>query len=249
MRKATLVTGALAFVAIVCSAMPARAQVFQPNQPKILLHVMAPTTKGACTTWPENSLAGSCTNAVTSGLSNPDGSASYFLYVIVAKGDSILNLAGFQLGVDYDLASEGYPHNSSSDTDGVGIDMFGWNLCATLQFALGDWTNQGAEPGGGNLITWDRDNVCQVGPVAIAGYFYIAAYGPSTMYVTPRPVDGTAKVADCNAFEYAPLPLTALGFAAFSPAGTVDGCNPCDQACEVVATVPTTWSSIKTLGR
>jgi hypothetical protein len=246
MRKATLAASALAFAAILCSAIPAAAQtVYQPNQPKILLHMTAPTTKSPCV-FGLNSLGGSCLNADVTGLSDPTGAtSSYFVYVVVVKGDSMLDLAGFQLGIDYD---QEYAHNATSDNDGQGIDMFGWFLCATLQFASPEWTGTAAEPLSGNLITWDSTNACQVGPVSIAGYFYVAAYGPTEMYIIPRPVDNVAKVADCQAAESEAIPTISLGWAAFSAAGNVPGCNPCVGPCGIVPTVPTTWGSIKALG-
>jgi hypothetical protein len=241
MRKATLAASALAFAAIVCSTIPARAQIVQPNQPKILLHVTAPTTKTPCT-FGLNSLAGSCTNADVTATA---GGASYYVYVVVVKGDSMTNLAGVQLGIDYD---RNLAHNAGSDADLQGIDMFAWVNCATLEFASPNWTGSGAEPDAGNLITWNSETVCQTGPVAVAGYFYVTAYSATDMYVTTRPADDLAKVADCSAAESDTIPTTALGWVSFSDAGTVEGCNPCLEPCGGVPTVPTTWGSIKARG-
>ena len=122
MKKLALAVAATTLMASVGSIRPANGQEIYPHMPKILLHLMAPTAKNACTTYPQNSLAGSCLNAVTSGVSDPFGQASYFVYVVVAKGDSVANIAGLQLGIDYDRE---YVHNASSDSDGQGIDMFG----------------------------------------------------------------------------------------------------------------------------
>jgi hypothetical protein len=156
MMNSRFVVALVAVAGFAAPAIPARAQVFEPAQPKILLHVTAQTTKNQCA-FPLAGLAGSCLNAVTEASSNGDGSATYFIYIVVAKGDSMLNLAGFQLGIDYDRE---YAHNSTSVNDHAGIDMFSWSLCASLQFAGSDWTATGAQPVAGNQVTWDPQNTC-----------------------------------------------------------------------------------------
>jgi hypothetical protein len=239
MSKATFAACALALAAIVCSNRPAQAQV-NPNEPKILLHVMATTSKNPCTTYFTTAMP-NCESADVTATAAGDGSLSYFVYVVVARGDSMQTLSGLQLGVTYDTG------DPTDIADGSGIDMFAWILCATLEFATPPhWTNGGAAPGGGNLITWDSSNRCQTGEVAAAGYFYVTAYSDSKLEVTVRPVDDAAKVADCQASEVI-VSEGALGYAQFSTSGTVEGCNPCLENCAPVATKSSTWSGVKTL--
>ncbi|HEX7880645.1 MAG TPA: hypothetical protein VF720_14615, partial [Candidatus Eisenbacteria bacterium] len=115
------------------------------------------------------------------------------------------------------------------------------------------------QDGGGNLITWDATTRCQtsgnalIGTVAVAGYFYMGAYGNDVMRVTPRPVDGFAKVANCGSVEDIPWGgapgdvatpgdtfLGAVGF------GQSSGINPCGRE-RPVPTVDATWSGVKSL--
>lgn len=234
MKKAIMAALTLAVGLATLGVMPAGAVPFD-GRPKIMLHVKALTTKNACTTW--GSLA-DCQQAVITGdLTPPGGPGYYYIYLLVVKG-SELDIAGLQCGITY----ENNAANGASD--GIGLDIFTWTLCATLQFAMPTpvWPN----PGGGNLITWDRTTVCQTGETAVAGYFYSAAYGQDKFGITVRPADGKAKVADCSAAEFELLP-TDLGYVAFSTGQSVAGCNPCLQSCPPVAVQTTTWSGVKTL--
>jgi hypothetical protein len=211
----------------------------------IMLHVLLKTTKNACTrTTPAQggTVRPVCVNAVTEA---PTGAGIYyFTHVLVTNGSAAGGVAGVQFGIQY----------GSGATDGVGIDVFGWTLCAKLEFPqpTPSWPNNG----GGTLVTWDASSVdpqtgCQIaepgglgtGVVANAGYFYMSAYSPGThtFQITPRPIDGQAKVAACTAEEDV-IPPQHLGNAVFSPGGTAPGYNPCDP----VPTINTTWSKIKT---
>lgn len=186
---------------------------------KILLHLLAPTTKNVCG---RSDATPNCSGIVTAGGFYPQ---SYFAYLLVADGDSVAGIAGVQCGVSY------------NGTPNAGVDVYSWTNCATLEFTSTGWPDSG----GGNLITWDKTTRCQrfepdgpgTGVLAVAGYFYCAAYGADTLRVVPRPVDGLAKVADCAALEdtvasaYAPATWVSLGRAVFSLAGDVSGWNPC----------------------
>jgi len=207
---------------------------------KIQLHLLTPTTKAACTriqTTPP------CNGIITTGILYPQ---LYFAHVLVTDGNVAAGVAGIQFGIAY---------TGPGATDGVGIDIFAWTLCATLEFQSPSptWPNSGA----GNLITWDATTRCQRfvpagndpanGVVGNAGYFYMAAYGPGTMAITPRPTDGLAKVADCSAAEDVvegtgvvrnPSHLGTLGF------GGQPGYNPCGL---ITPTVNTTWGAVKTI--
>jgi hypothetical protein len=234
MKLARINVGLLALGAISLVAGPAAAAV-NPNSPKVLLHVKATTVKNQCSI---AALADVCANAVTKGAVSP--TTFYHVQLITARGDSLdmdSGIAGVQIGLDYQ-------GGASPDGGFSPISIFGWTLCATLEFASPNpaWP----APGSGNLITWDAVGSCQRTQLAIAGYFYMGAYGPGTLRLTPRPADGVAKVADCGSVEVI-LPEGALGFAAFSAGAVTEGCNPCLVDCAPVAVAPTTWSKVKNL--
>jgi hypothetical protein len=238
MKKATLAAGVLAFVALACSTLPAMAQDVNLDEPKILVHISSTTTKSACTTHFTNQVQ-TCDDHVTSATSG--AGQLYYLYVTVALGDSILNLAGMQFGITYDDGMVG------DAADGTGIEIFGWTLCATLEFPMP--TPAWGEPTSGNLITWDSTNRCQENlalDVSTVGYFYIGAYSPSTFCITERPVDSAAKVASCAAEEVI-VHEESLGCVSFSAGGTTEGCNPCLELCGAVPTIDATWGKIKSL--
>ena len=196
-------------------ATPVHAVPFDGN-PKILLHLATTTTKNQCAA---GSLA-DCTTAQVSGLSS---GSYYFAYVLTAKG-SMPNVAGAQFGVTYQDGE------IDDIADGQGIDIFEWRLCATLQFAsvgVREWPR----PLSGNLITWDAVTYCQSAETAVLGYFYLGCYGAGdTLHLIPRPADGLAKLANCGSVERI-LISTDLGSVAFTPSGTVSGCNPCLASC------------------
>lgn len=203
---------------------------------KLLLHITAKTTKNTCGTRGQPA----CNGVVSNGALYP---TSYFTYLVVADGNQPAGIGGLQCGIQY------------NGTPGAGVDVFTWNLCATLEFVSTGWPNAG----GGNLITWDTATKCQRfvpagndaqnGVAAAAGYFYMASYTPDVMAITPRPVDGQAKVADCASNEdliggtgFPVGPPSHLGSASFSSAGNISGYNPCGLPTPVANT---TWSGIK----
>jgi hypothetical protein len=151
------------------------------------------------------------------------------------------DIAGLQCGITYQNGSPG------AASDGQGIDIFDWTLCASLEFpSTGDqpWP----EPGSGNLITWSLDH-CQTGVTAVAGYFYLGAYGVDQLRLIPRPIDNLAKLAHCNASEILISPGD-LGVASFSSGARIRGCNPAVVGnCEAISVRTTTWSGIKTIFR
>ncbi|TPW09032.1 MAG: hypothetical protein FD129_2331, partial [bacterium] len=66
--------------------------------------------------------------------------------------------------------------------------------------------------------------------IGVAGYFYVTAYGPAWMRLTPRPVDHRALVASCDEATEVPIAGAALGWVSFGGAardGDDDGFNPC----------------------
>jgi hypothetical protein len=209
---------------------------------KILLHVASPASQNLCQA---PNYVPPCQNVRTSGSLSP---AVHYAYLLIANGftNGLVNsgLAGLQCGIHYDGAAS------------AGVDVFSWTRCCDLEFSSTGWPNSG----GGTILTWDATNHCQrfepggagTGVAAVAGYFYLSAYSPDLMRVRPRPVDGMAKVASCQAQEtllegagYFPVP-SPLGYAAFSAGGNVPGYSPCTTGTPVVHK---TWSDIKTLFR
>jgi hypothetical protein len=241
--KRVLATTILAGVATVALSTGAHAG---PNaNAKIMLHSLALTTKNICTRTvaPNTNVPLDC-GGYTAGVSNQSLAPAYhFVYLLVVNGSTIDGVAGVQCGVDFD------------GVEFSGVDVFTWTLCATLEFVSTGWP----QDGGGNLITWDATNRCQltppgpVGSVGVAGFFYMGAYSNDVMTVTPRPVDGFAKVASCGSVEDIPFggaPTdnetpgdTFLGSVVF---GSGIGINPCGRE-RPVPVAEATWSGVKTL--
>ncbi|TPW02886.1 MAG: hypothetical protein FD129_3129, partial [bacterium] len=177
---------------------------------KIFLHLGPVVAKNACTQVPTD-----CRNA---GVVGNVGSF-YNAYVAVGNFSDSVGVAGCQFGIQY------------LDASNVGVDIFAWTRCATLEFPSGDWPLNNS----GNLVTWDPVNSCQVGPEpAVAGFFYLGIYSPDRLALIPRPADGQAKVANCLSAEddltgQAPSPLGYIDF------GTGPGYNPCAT---IVAVAP-----------
>lgn len=186
---------------------------------KIFVHIGPVVQKNACSQVPAD-----CRNATVVG----NVGSFYHAYVAVGNFSDSVGVAGCQFGIQY------------QDAGSVGIDIFSWTRCSTLEFPSVNWPLNNS----GNLLTWDSINSCQLGPnPAVAGFFYIGAYSADRFALIPRPVDGRAKVANCLSAEddltgQAPSPL---GYADF---GTGPGYNPCATVVPVAAV---TWSSVKSL--
>jgi hypothetical protein len=156
----------------------------------------------------------------------------YWTYLIVCNGSDSTGIAGLECGIDYPAA----------------VQVYNWALCADLQFPFGGWPASGSS----NLLTWITTTNCQIDQsepgvprsvIAVGGYFYMGAYAPSQMSIIPRPVSGSAKVADCDSAEddLTFLVPSHLGVAGF---GGAPGYNPCGAPTPVQQS---TWSGIKTL--
>ena len=155
------------------------------------------------------------------------------LYLVVTTGDPGPGIAGLSCGI-------AYPPN---------LSMSGWELCADLEFPNGSWPASG----GGNRITWAAGVNCQTtvipgyeyyGVHAVAGAFYVYAYGSGLFEITDNL--GIAvpelKVADCNASEsdvnYLPAKV------GFGVAQGYNACVLCKPGCSPVER--TTWGALKT---
>jgi hypothetical protein len=227
MRPARALRGPLTLIFLVpilaAAAVLPRAAFGGPfdDRPKLLLHVRQ-GSDAHCFPGPALGI-NDCANAnVTGPVMTSPTSQTTWVYVLAAPG-RIDDLAGVQFGIDYQAGA----NPATADQDGAGLDIFAWTMCATLEF-----TTPGASswprPGAGTIVTWDSTTRCQVGDLAIVGFFYVGVYGPDVLRLTERPVDGAAKVADCDAVEYRLQPRD-LGRASFGNAG--GGCNPCVESC------------------
>lgn len=207
---------------------------------KLMLHALTTTTKAPCSR--TANIPASC-SGYTAGIDNKGLYPSLFYTYLLAVNGDLTPVTGGIAGVQCGVAFNGAP--------GVGVDVYGWNLCATLEFASTGWP----QSGGGNLITWNTGlpqctappGNATIGAVAVAGYFYVGAYTPDLMRVTVRPVDNTAKVANCASFEDiiyvdpndATTFLGAVGFGQ-------PGINPCGRE-RPVGVENATWSGVKNL--
>lgn len=219
---------------LVASASPQPASAGPNANAKIVLDVRPPLSPdlGKCRYRPR------CSSMTTQASLYP---SIYNVFVLVTDAEATPGIAGVQFGITY----------GSGSLDGIGLDIWGWVLCATLetQQASPMWP----ESGGGILVTWDPANACQrqepggtgTGVVANVGYFYCGAYSDAVLAITPRPVDGVSKVISCAGEEDiieggggSPAP-SHLGRAGF---GTGAGYNPCGLATPVQ---PVTWTGIK----
>jgi len=191
------------------------------SQSMLALHVATRTAKNACTF----KLPSSCNDFSTSTAST----GFYTIYLTVAGYDDTTGVAGAQFGVDYD------------GTGGSGTDIATWKSCSDLEYREDNWPAAGT----GNLITWDYLGNCQRNSAAplTAGAFDVSIYSGDVFSVTPRPVDGMAKVAGCDLVEtdLTDMVPSHLGKIAFGS----NGYNPCLGPQTPVH--PTTWGSIKTL--
>jgi hypothetical protein len=187
------------------------------GEPKVLLHLMQPTGKNTC----GRAQLSDCAAAVTNGALN----TPYYVYVLVARGN-FPHIGGFEFGIAYDRGMDDGRDNHWA------LDVFSWSLCASIEFPSPE-PRTWPEPGSGNLVTWNTETVCQTGPVAVAGYFYVAAYSPDVLEIAPRPSRGAAIVSTCEAMDET-IPVAGLGQVRFSASGTDPGCNPCTAPCTPV---------------
>ena len=136
-RVSVALSAVLTFVLVTSVSLPAFAR--SNNDARLALHLLPHTTKNTCG---RADATPACSNIVTNGGLYP---TLYYAFLLVTSGDAVGGLAGLQCGVSYD----GIAHS--------GVDIFSWNLCATLDFRSGNWP----AAGGGNLITWDSSSRCQ----------------------------------------------------------------------------------------
>ena len=113
MRRLLIV---LTVIGLVTGAGSAAAQELA-MEPTIMLHVGAVTAKVSqgC-----DAFDSMCSSIVTSGDTDPAGSALYFVYLLAASGDTSgsTGLTGMNCGMNFT----------------PGLSVFNWELCATNNF-------------------------------------------------------------------------------------------------------------------
>lgn len=190
---------------------------------------------------------------VTKGLPCTSGNYGEFdVWVLVCNGSDSLGVAGMEFGLEYDGAT------------GSGVDVASWRLCADLEFPSNDWPGAGS----GTIITWEPSQNCQNTPaeyhgfkkdssggnnglepvpgsvIAVGGVMRVFINGSDTMEITPRPISGKLKVADCSAREddLTDALVPRGGVAAFC--SNYNGYNFCAKGA-LPAEQETTWGKIK----
>lgn len=172
-------------------------------------------------------------------LSAPTG-PFYDVYVVgclrVGLGPNAppAGIGGLEFGINY---PGGYAPGGGLSP----ISVFDWTNCGDLQFPSSNWP----APGSGNLVTWQQARcatplIVLNNSIAVAGYFYLGAYGPGRISLTVRPASGHAKIANCPGTEYDLTPNASfLGSVGF---GGLQGGNGCLFPDPVTSS---TWSGIK----
>ncbi len=244
----------LLFVTAVAVVMAMSVPAWAGTNPNAVftLHAKAYTNKNICTTQSPNSGTPiPCTSYDTDWPLNLPTN----VYLVVARGDAVTGIAGASCGVKYNNAAGG---------PGVGgVDVFGWTLCADLEFTNGAATCPPNVPpcewpisGGGNRITWVLTTNCQRtvagtdGVHAVAGAFYVYAYSPDILQLTENKNLEIPELAVSNcAASTDLLPFRRVAFVTFSASGTEKGCNPCTEITgecpEPVPVEATTWGKLK----
>jgi hypothetical protein len=198
----------------------ARASAGLSNEPVVPLHVTAAVSKGDLCDLLDPV---PCSDFVV----NRPSPSGYYTFLVATKVDSTVGISGLSCGISMPV-----------------FIAASWHLCADNEFRFGPWPLDG----GGNRIEWSADN-CQRreyeqfeedGVRAVPGYFYVYAYGNSSLGITPNYAAGDSQlvVADCNDDDMiVEIGGGVIGF------GTTPGFNPC---LVVVDSERSTWGHLKT---
>jgi hypothetical protein len=220
----------------------------------ISLHITNPPVKATSCSTNSPDFGGKGGKSIdTKGLPCSQGLTGEFdVWVLVCNGSDSTGVAGLEYGLEYDGAL------------GSGVDVSSWRLCADLEFTSGSYPDAGS----GTIVTWDPSTRCQAtnaeshgvgggskddpngnlpvprSVIAIAGVFRINIWGGDTMEITPRPVSGKLKVADCSAKEdnLTSATVSRKGIASFC--SNYNGYNFCAKGA-LSGELPTTWGKIK----
>jgi len=182
------------------------------------------------------------------------------VYLVIGKAGTE-GVAGVSFGISYGGSSQ------------VGIDpaWVTWTPCADgLQFPNSDGVHGDfPQPGGGIRVTWSLAGGCPAatqqvigahGAHAVVGVFYVYAYSPDVLRVTPNNnITGGPELAivscagvttDLLQIWGPQLASTILGQVGFNQMGLnpcgYPPCEPCPQSAPCITPIrPTTWGKIK----
>jgi hypothetical protein len=227
--KPALVLLAIAAILGSSGARTAFAQLNNGQQQSVVaVHVQAHDTKGLeCSDFDPNL---PCDRFVSYW---PVGSGAD-VYFVVARADSALGVYGVSLGVDYG-------NTPGVQSDGQGVDVFGYASCADLEYTNGvdpgDPSTEFPSAGGGNRLIWSRTTNCQRhvvnpwGVEAVACAFYVYAYGRDEFIVDMNRNLYTGpefQIVDC--VGPAPSDMMWPEHAGYVDFGGGSGYNPCPGA-------------------
>jgi hypothetical protein len=181
---------------------------------KIVFHSQ-PWSKAPCVEGAALAVGTDCATYATSNLSL---NTPLHVYLVVAGNP--VGIGGAHFGITYDEAP------------GSGVDIFDWTSCGLLQYPIAGPSGAWPAAGSANRIVWsDCQQTVPPGAAfaqAVAGAFYIYAYGDDVLEATPDRTGfcyGELTVSDCSGNVSDLMPgLNALGELGF---GSLYGWNPC----------------------
>ena len=159
----------------------------------------------------------------------------YDVYLVAGNGDPSIGIASISTGIDYNGGSGG-------------LLIADWVICAGYSFESGPWP----EPNTSILAGWTLPGNCQSqlipgapleGVHAIAGAFYVYAYGADTLRFVPGEY-GPIQIGGCDG-SFADLSAASTGSIVFSNQASSKGANPCAP----VSSRHSSWGRIKSLYR
>ncbi|HEX7879597.1 MAG TPA: hypothetical protein VF720_09325 [Candidatus Eisenbacteria bacterium] len=200
----------LFLLAAVILLLPGMAHAASIHDARFFFHLAAPVGKNPCSL---RSNPPACNDVVTKGQVGP----GYFAYIVISNTDATGGLNSGKFGIDY------------NGTAGAGVDIFSWTNCSSIDFPSPGWPNADT----GTILTWDAASchhaVASGTVMAIGGYFYLSAYTPDEIEMTPRPLDNRLEVSECNGAVVNLDPtLQNLGWARFTDTGAAEGHAPCN---------------------
>ncbi len=170
------------------------------------------------------------------------------VYLVAIRSDPETGIGGISFGIRYNNGQTG----GETRSDLNGVDLYAWTQCLFCceQPEYPDPGDPDGFPasGAGIQLNWRTPTDCQGGVIgsdgvlAVAGVFYLYAYGADVFEIIPNRTDNPGvdefQMADCSG-QVTDLPYPeAAGAVAF---GTGEGRNPC-QPSPVEAS---TWSRLK----
>lgn len=199
--------------ALALVALPQLAVAGSNDNAKVASHLRVHSAKGsACVASPTPPCNPASSLTVVGSLAT-----GYDLYLLVLDGSPSAGVSGVEVRVAY---------TSAEGPLVGGLDVFSWTPCGDLQFPSTSWPDAGST----NKITWEIPDNCQDSPAsgdydngvtAVAGSFYVYAYGDDTFDIIG------ANVSDCGG-TITTLPRSNLGVSGFGAAAGVDPCASTD---------------------